>query len=82
MRMWRMRHLKRLSDPFVLGVTTAALYLGVISHKTMTVSVSANWVEENKLNNLGNFLAGAFAPVAFLWLIVLCSYKARASRNT
>lgn len=65
-----MKHLKRLSDPFVIGVTITALYLGVIFYETMVISASANWVEEKKLNNLGDFLAGVFAPIAFLWLIV------------
>lgn len=65
-----MRRLKRLTDPFIFGVTITVIYLGTIAYETLVVSASANWVENNKLNSLGDFLAGVFAPVAFLWLVV------------
>ncbi|MDA5241027.1 hypothetical protein EXN32_22470 [Agrobacterium tumefaciens] len=62
--------LRSIIGPFSIGVTLTTLYLGVIIYEVLIVGASGEWIDNNKLNSLGDFLAGLFAPVAFLWLVV------------
>jgi len=55
---------KKLEFWGVLGTT---LYLVLI---TMTVALKFDSFLRLELNELGDFLAGAFGPVAFLWLVL------------
>lgn len=51
---------------FVWGMSISILYffvLGVIIHK-LNLETMSSW------NEFGDFLAGAFSPVAFLWLVL------------
>ena len=50
-----------------LGLTAAWLLLG-----TLYISISVGWANVANLpaDILGNFLEGAFAPLAFLWLVI------------
>ncbi|MGV1751519.1 hypothetical protein [Agrobacterium sp. CG674] len=36
-----------------------------------------DWLEKTKLNNLGDFLAGVFAPIAFIWVAVAVFIQSR-----
>jgi hypothetical protein len=49
------------------GVLGTALYLAIIA---LTVAYKFDDFLCLKLNELGDFLAGAFGPVAFLWLVL------------
>jgi len=52
-----------------LGMSLSALYLGgAIYHIAMDVGWSQ--LRSQPLDSLGNFLEGAFAPLAFLWLVI------------
>lgn len=66
----RTSEFKWLKEPFPIGVTLTAIYLGVITYEVLVVGASGEWIDGKKLNSLGDFLAGLFAPVAFLWLVV------------
>lgn len=50
-----------------LGLTATWIMLGVIY-----ISANIGWIAfaTQPLENLGNFLEGAFAPLAFLWLVI------------
>jgi hypothetical protein len=50
-----------------LGVTTAWLLLG-----SLYISANLGWLNLHRIpaDELGNFLEGAFAPLAFLWLVI------------
>lgn len=49
------------------GVLGTVIYLSIIG---MTVSFKLDGFLNLELNELGDFLAGAFGPVAFLWLVL------------
>ncbi|MGV2141367.1 hypothetical protein ACQZ45_25595 [Agrobacterium sp. 16-2014-1-2a] len=69
-RIKRSKCINWITQPFNVGLVITILYLGVIS---IEAKLSGDWatkVDAEKLNSLGDFLAGLFAPVAFLWLIV------------
>lgn len=59
-----------IRDPFIIGVVLTIGYLGAIFFEIVMAGASGEWIDGNKLNSLGDFLAGLFAPVAFLWLVV------------
>lgn len=65
-----MKALNHIRDPFIIGVMLTIGYLGAIFFEIAMAGVSGEWIDHNKLNSLGDFLAGLFAPVAFLWLVV------------
>jgi len=52
---------------FGLGLTTAWLLLGILY-----IQVTSGWMNFTRLpaDELGSFLEGAFAPLAFLWLVI------------
>lgn len=55
----------------IIGAIVLTLaYFGAVAwvHYGGSDSSLATYVEEHKLNSLGDFLAGVFSPLAFLWL--------------
>lgn len=65
---------------FSLGVTVVWVFLGI----TYITSV-VGWIDFATLNasSLGSFLEGAFAPLAFLWLVVgFFMQQSQLSQNT
>jgi hypothetical protein len=56
------------------GVLGTVVYLVIIA---ATVALKFDSFLELKLNELGDFLAGAFGPIAFLWLILGFSQQGR-----
>ena len=65
-----MKALNHIRDPFIIGAMLTIGYLGAIFFEIAMAGASGEWIDHNKLNSLGDFLAGLFAPVAFLWLVV------------
>jgi len=59
------RQRQRLS---LFGIWSTALYIGVVVTVVVCKGPSALW--SLPLNAIGDFLAGAFAPLAFLWLVI------------
>ena len=51
----------------VIGGVLTAIYLAGIA---LLVYLKRNSLQELELNAIGDFLAGAFGPIAFLWLVL------------
>lgn len=51
----------------MFGIILTVVYLGGI---ILYICIKWDTVKTIKLNELGDFLAGAFSPVAFLWLFL------------
>ncbi|QCM10005.1 hypothetical protein CFBP6625_06320 [Agrobacterium tumefaciens] len=60
----------KVGDPFHVGLALTTLYVGAVTYEILVAGISGNVIEDNGLNSLGDFLAGVFAPIAFLWLVV------------
>jgi len=69
-RLKRNKCIHWITQPFNFGATATILYLGTFIVEALVYGGSGKWVVDKELNSLGDFLAGLFAPVAFLWLIV------------
>jgi len=64
------------------GIIVSSVWLGVLA---LYVSVSIGWrhIGEAPIETVGNFLEGAFAPLAFLWLVIgYFLQKKELSQNT
>lgn len=53
----------------IVGGALTAGYLALIAFGRFTPE-SLDWIRIAPLNEVGDFLAGAFAPLAFLWLVI------------
>lgn len=63
------KELNALPLPLRIGFTGTVIWLLFIA---LYLTVGGRWGDlwALQLNNLGDFLAGAFAPLAFLWLVI------------
>uniref|UniRef100_UPI003F49216A hypothetical protein n=1 Tax=Ensifer adhaerens TaxID=106592 RepID=UPI003F49216A len=61
------KFIKKMNWLLVAGVLTAAYLWGV--RETIQPERLLAFVKEAKLNEVGDFLAGSFAPLAFIWLV-------------
>lgn len=58
------------------------LYLAGFSHPCLAdVDFISRWLSCRTLNELGDFLAGAFAPLAFLWLVATVLIQSASLRR-
>ncbi len=57
------------------------VYMGIITivvvWQVFHYGTPDDWLEKTKLNNLGDFLAGVFAPIAFIWVAVAVFIQSR-----
>lgn len=74
-RLKRNKCIKWILQPFNFGLAATILYVGIIALESGLVGKWAIDIEKGKLNSLGDFLAGLFAPVAFFWLIITVSLQ-------
>lgn len=64
------RGLTEKAEPFTIGLVLTVLYVLSVCYEIFIAGASGTVIESNGLNSLGDFLAGMFAPLAFLWLVV------------
>lgn len=64
------RGLTEKAEPFTIGLVLTVLYVLSVCYEIFIAGASGTVIERNNLNSLGDFLAGMFAPLAFLWLVV------------
>ncbi|MDO5897897.1 hypothetical protein [Agrobacterium sp. Azo12] len=62
--------MKKIFTLMNAAVLVTVLYVGFVGYEAYNQQITGKWVEQNNLNELGDFLAGLFAPLAFFWLII------------
>jgi len=64
------RERSRLAIPIVLGIFSTLGWVGLAMYHVFVTHDGLVEVSNLELNEFGDFLAGVFAPLAFLWLVV------------
>lgn len=66
-----MNHSSNRATYFVhFGFVASAVYLLSLLYNVFVTRGGASEIAELQLNALGDFLAGSFAPLAFMWLVI------------